>query len=62
MICNDYIDTNTSSYSSECAAQMLNMSHQDYSFTMAILGGLVGLVFLSSIIYILFKIGKSYRT
>lgn len=61
MSCDGYIDLNTSSYSSECACQMLDMSHQDYSFIMAFLGGLVGLIFLSSIIYILFNIGKTYK-
>lgn len=61
MSCDGYIDLNTTVYSSECASQMLNITHNDYNFTMALLGGLVGFVFLSSVIYILFNIGKSYR-
>lgn len=61
MICSEYIDLNTSSYSSVCAAEFLNIPHDLYSSIMALLGGLTGLIFLSSIIYILFHIGKSYR-
>lgn len=61
MNCDGYIDTNTSSYCSECASQMLNMQLQDYNFIMALLGGLVGLIFLSSVIYIILNVGKSYR-
>lgn len=61
MNCNGYIDTNTSVYSSECASQMLNMQLQDYNFIMALLGGLMGLILLSSIIYIILNVGKSYK-
>ena len=59
--CTGYIDDNTSLYDYRCAADMLNIRRKDYTWTMALLGGFTGLVFLSSIIYIIFKIGKSYR-
>jgi len=59
--CIEYIDQNTGEYSSLCASQYLDITHQNYNFIMGLLGALTGLVFLSSVIYILFHIGKSYR-
>ena len=59
--CTDYINDATGLYDNRCAADMLNIRRKDYNWTMSLLGGFTGLIFLSSIIYIIFKIGKSYR-
>ena len=59
--CDGYIDLGTSSYSSECASNMLNIPESDYNSIMGTLGGLTGLVFLSFVIYIILHIGRSYR-
>ena len=59
--CSDFYDISTGAYNSECAALYLNMINSDYNFVMAILGGLTGLVFVASIVYLILNIGKTWR-
>lgn len=59
--CDGYINLNTGQYDYRCAADMLNIPRRDYSSTMAVLGGLTGLTFIVSIIFIILHIGRSHK-
>lgn len=59
--CTEHINNATNLYDYRCAARFIHVKSKDYEFTMSFLGGFTGLIFMSSIIYLILNIGKSYK-
>jgi len=61
VVCDNWIDTDTGLYSSQCAALYTGQTDSEYNSTMSMIGAVDGAIFLVLVLLIMIDIGRSYK-